>query len=76
MKTRCHMCVDCAGGLKNAKQFKGCITVDGKVLNTVPEVKAFFQHHLDMGHRVIPCGDCDNFDWQTGCKGHPVEEGE
>lgn len=73
MRTRYHMCVDCAGGLKRAKDFKGCITVNGKVLNTVPEIKAFFQYHLNMGHRVIPCGDCDNFDWQTGCKGHPVE---
>jgi len=74
MRTMYHLCVDCSGALKHPAQFRGCITVDGKVLNTTAEIKAFFRHHLDMGHRVIPFGDCDNFDWQTGCKGHSKEE--
>lgn len=34
MVTRYHMCLECSGGIKNAKNLIGCITVDGKTLNT------------------------------------------
>ena len=69
-----HCCLNISGAMRNAKDFKGRITVDGKTLVTVQEIKAFFQEQLDMGRRVLPMGDCDNFDYQTGCKGHEVEE--
>lgn len=58
----------------NAKMLKGVITVDGHTLNTVREIKNFLQGQLDMGREVLPMGDCDNFDYQTGCQGHVVEE--
>jgi len=29
-----------------------------------------------MGRKVIPLGECDNFDYQEGCLGHPVKDGE
>ena len=73
-KTKWHMCVSCSGALKNPKRFRGCIEVDGKILLTEKEIKAFFQQEIAKGHRVIPCGDCDNFDYQIGCKGHAIEE--
>ena len=69
-----HLCLDISGGIRNAKDLRGCITVDGKTLQTTAEVKNFLQGQLDMGRRVLPMGDCDNFDYQTGCKGHCVEE--
>ncbi len=69
-----HMCVDITGAMKNAKMFVGNITVDGKTLQTEREVKIFLQSQLDLGRRVLPCGDCDNFDYQTGCKGHENKE--
>ena len=68
-----HCCLSVAGGIRNAESLKGCITVDGKTLVEVKEIKAFLQKHLDMGHRVLPVGDCDNFDYQTGCLGHIAE---
>ena len=61
-----HLCIDCEGALRHPKDFKGVITVDGRTLMTVPEIKAFFREQLELGHKVIPCGDCDNFDWETG----------
>lgn len=67
-----HCCLDIRGGIRNAKDLRGCITVDGKTLQTTKEVKNFLQGQLDMGRRVLPMGDCDNFDYQTGCKGHVV----
>lgn len=44
--------------------------VDGKPLNTAKQVRKMLQDELALGHEVIPMGDCDNFDWKTGCKGH------
>lgn len=57
-----------------AKQLCGCITVDGKTLNTVDEVKVFLREQQAMGRRVLPMGECDNFDYQIGCKGHYLED--
>lgn len=71
-----HCCLDIRGGMMNAKMLKGVITVDGHTLNTVKEIKNFLQGQLDMGRRVLPMEDCDNFDYQTGCRGHVVEEAE
>lgn len=70
-----HCCLDVRGGIRNAKDLKGCITVDGHTLFTVKEVKSFLQDHLNAGHEVLPIGDCDNFDYKTGCRGHYVEDG-
>lgn len=72
--TRYHCCLDISGGIKNARMWRSCITVDGKLLQTEKEIKAFLREQQAMGRRVLPIGDCDNFDYQTGCKGHPVEE--
>ena len=74
MKGIFHLNLSIRGGLANAEALCGCITVDGKMLNTVPEVKNFLREQLDMGRECLPFGDCDNFDYKTGCKGHFVEE--
>ena len=71
-----HLCLDISGGIRNAKDLRGCITVDGRTLRTTAEVKNFLQGQLDMGRRVLPCGNCDNFDYQKGCLGHDVAEQE
>ena len=68
-----HLCLDIQGGINNARMLKGCITVDGCTLHTVKEIKNFLRGQLDMGRRVLPMDDCDNFDYQTGCRGHYVE---
>lgn len=65
-----HIHLNIKGGIENAEDLIGCIKVDGKTLNTVSEIRAFLQSQLDMGRKVLPIGDCDNFDYQTGCKGH------
>ena len=71
-----HCCLDISGGIKNVKTLRGCIRVDGKPLQTEKEVKSFLQEQQAMGRRVLPIGDCDNFDYQTGCMGHLAEEDE
>lgn len=74
MKRIFHFNLSIRDGLSNVKALLGCITVDGKTLNTVPEVRNFLREQLDMGRECLPLGDCDNFDYETGCKGHFVEE--
>lgn len=77
MRMRYHVCMDLQGAIMNAKCLKGCITLDnGYTLQTVPEIKKWAKEQLAKGWKVVPCGDCDNFDYQTGCKGHPIEEKE
>lgn len=66
-------CINIDGAIENAQMLKGCITVDGRTLQTVAEIRAFLREQKKMGRRVLPVGDCDNFDYQKGCLGHPAE---
>jgi len=47
---------------------------DGALYASGMELKDAFLKELSLGHTVIPIGDCDNFDFQHGCKGHEVAE--
>jgi len=73
-----HMCLSVRGVLNGGKQelksWVNCITVDGKKLTTVDEVREFLYDQLSQGHEVIPLADCDNFDWKKGCMGHAHDE--
>lgn len=69
-----HLALDIDGAIKNAKMLKGCITVDGRVLNTVEEVRHFLYQQKAMGREALPLGDCDNFDYKKGCLGHWEDE--
>lgn len=74
---RHHMCLDLQGTIRNAKFMKGCITLDnGYTLQTVAEIRQWCKEQIAMGRKVVPCGDCDNFDYQKGCRGHLIEEDE
>ncbi|HMM31602.1 MAG TPA: hypothetical protein PKB13_07480 [Clostridia bacterium] len=48
------------------------ISVDGVELQTAAQVRSALMDELDAGHECIPIGDCDNFDYKTGCNGHPI----
>lgn len=74
MKRSIHLSLDIEGGIQNAKSLCGAIKVDGRTLETEQEVRAFLREQQAMGRRVLPMGDCDNFDYQTGCRGHLVED--
>lgn len=75
MITRKHMCLSIDGGIKNARMLKGCITTDdGRTLQTVAEIREFLYGQKALGRRVLPMGDCDNFDYIKGCLGHKVED--
>ena len=72
-----HMCADVRGVLSLSdrelvRRWKGCIkTDDGRTLHDAVEIRNAFFDELSKGHEVIPMGRCDNFDYKTGCRGHP-----
>lgn len=72
------MCVDLRGAITNwrGSDWRNCVTGDDGKFLTPAEVKQAFIDELVRGRKVIPFGKCDNFDYQTGCKGHPAGPGE
>ena len=78
MSRKTHLCLSVRGALNwskaEMKRMASSITVDGKQLKTADEVRNFLLDELAQGHEVLPFGDCDNFDWKTGCKGHELSE--
>lgn len=78
--TTMHICMSVRGALNKTKaqmkQLAPCIVVDGVPLKTAEQVRDFFLDQLSMGHEVIPCGECDNFDYKKGCLGHNDRKGE
>lgn len=38
---------------------------------TDKEVRDYLAECLLKGWKLIPVGDCSNFDYQNGCQGHP-----
>jgi hypothetical protein len=70
-----HLCLDVRGALHNwtDRQFKGVFLHDDGRKMTAREAKNALMDEIALGHRVIPCAPCDNFDFQAGCGGHETE---
>lgn len=74
---RVHMCQSIRGPLTNwktkdwANACRWITKPDGSKF-TPQELKQSFLDELALGHEVIPVGECDNFDYKEGCKGHPA----
>jgi hypothetical protein len=46
---------------------------DGRRMSA-DEAKSYLLEMLAQGKRFIPVGECDNFDFNSGCKGHEQSE--
>ena len=67
--------MDIEGFMRNAKfprDYRRMFKHDDGRPMTPDEARSQLFAELRQGRRVIPMGDCDNFDYQTGCKGHPA----
>lgn len=64
-----HLCLNIAGALRR-RSLKGWFTDDEGREMSDREARDHLRMEQHKGHRVIPMGKCDNFDYQTGCKGH------
>jgi hypothetical protein len=69
-----HLSVSIAGWLKNHARSKPNrfteFEDDDRGPLMVSEVRAMMKMAQSEGKRVLPCGKCDNFDFQSGCLGH------
>lgn len=79
MTTNYHLCIDINGVLRQtgrefAKNFKGVMKDSAGRLMSVAEVRVEFEQAQARGWKVMPTTECDNFDYQTGCKGHPEDK--
>lgn len=74
--TDIHMCQSIRGPLMNWERREwieatGYIKKnDGTPYASWRELKEAFCDELKQGHEVVPIGDCDNFDFEKGCRGH------
>ena len=41
---------------------------------TDKEARDYLKECLNKGYKVIPFGECEGFDYQTGCPGHTKSE--
>lgn len=68
-----HMAASIEGMLnfhKRPGSLKGVFKTDeGRPLSD-EEARQYLNECLSKGWKVIPMGECDNFDYQSGCKGH------
>ena len=73
------MCYSVRGLLRKSNrdlekcELKCFLDSDRKHLASVSTLRRVLIDELAKGHEVITIGDCDNFDYQTGCKGHDEE---
>ena len=69
-----HMGIDVRGvlrqGMAEIRRLAKCATDDNGRPMTAADVEAELRLHAARGHRVIPMGRCDAWDWQDGCRGH------
>lgn len=73
-----HMSLSVTGALRQSdedlKPWCENISVDGKKLHTVSEIRDFLVERLSEGFECIPMCECDNFDPKRGCLGHDIDE--
>lgn len=83
MSTLRHIRISVRGALRRTdaqlkREWKGDIITDTgevvKVVKTGAEIREFFLDQLSQGREYLPLGECDGFDYKTGCPGHPVDE--
>jgi hypothetical protein len=71
------MCIDIKGVLKNKfgkKSLKGFFTDENDRPCSHDAAVDYLTDCLSKGWKVLPMGECDNFDYQAGCQGHkPIE---
>lgn len=69
-----HLSLSIEGGIKNAKELKGCIEENGRTLETVAEIRDCLNRHLAAGRKRLPFCDCLGFSFEKGCPGHKEED--
>lgn len=77
--TSYHFCQDIEGAIRNWKfprDYRKVFKKDDGTFATPDEARDFLFEQLRDGKRVLPIGNCEGFDFVTGCPGHPQTEGQ
>jgi hypothetical protein len=74
MPTKTHMCLSIAGALRQPDSSLKWFTDENGRAMTAKQVRAYLKLADFEGKRVLPMGDCDNFDYVKGCLGHEMPE--
>lgn len=78
MMTTKHMSVNIEGLLRNydRKRINFLEDDNGRRLSD-SEARDEIARLQALGHKLIPCGECEGFDpFDKGCPGHPMEENQ
>jgi len=75
MSKTIHLCVSVRGMLNwnKAEMKRGLKWItkkDGSRYVSVDELRNALMNELAQGHEVLPTGECEGFDYKTGCPGH------
>lgn len=75
MSKTIHVCASVRGMLNwPHAEFKCALKYmkkeDGSLFRSIPELRDALMDELSKGHEVIPMGECEGFDYKTGCPGH------
>jgi hypothetical protein len=76
MITTYHMSVNLQGLLNNYKRRKITFMMDDNGIELSDREARLHIHNLQaMGHKLMPCGECEGFDpFGNGCPGHEVKD--
>ncbi|HYE29912.1 MAG TPA: hypothetical protein VEH27_00655 [Methylomirabilota bacterium] len=70
-----HLAQSIEGALRlKDRDLEGWFKKDDGSWATPAEARAWLEENKALGRRVLPYEGCDNFDYQTGCKGHEEPE--
>lgn len=70
-----HMQWNIRGALKRSdKDLDGIMEFEDGTLLSGKQARQYLTECLAKGWRVFPIGNCEGFDYQTGCPGHPDEK--
>ena len=75
MSKTIHMCVSVRGMLnwptsELRRGMKWITDGEGKPYATIHDLRNALMDELAKGHEVLPTGECEGFDYKTGCPGH------
>lgn len=70
--TQNHMCICIAGVLRYPDSKLQKLFTDNGTHRPGKIVRKWLELQLSEGKRVLPMGECEGFDFQTGCPGHPI----
>ncbi|HWQ32277.1 MAG TPA: hypothetical protein VNQ79_05285 [Blastocatellia bacterium] len=74
-----HVCLSVRGALslnrrEFARQFRNVVKDENGRTLSPDEFRNRLMDELSKGREVLPIGECDNFDWKQGCRGHKESE--